>query len=263
MLESGFVQYHRNRNILFKVLFSTVFFYPPFAFFHLCLLSLHSQTLLDQCVVTLVWWACGFAFAFGDGGVFWGSSGFFFAQETPSESLLIGECRRNLRDGHNMSFWVFELMFAATCCTIVSGAIAERVKWQGYMLYCFLFTLVIYPPIARALWHEGGFLGMKAALFGTGALDFAGGAVVHLVGGVAGLCGAVAVGYRNKFSMEPRLQPPRFAFVNGKWRVNELAPASEALAALGIFILWFSWFGKSILYHRTTFARKLICYRYI
>jgi Amt family ammonium transporter len=95
------------------------------------------------------------------------------------------------------------------------------------------------------LWNDPGFLSPNrdTPLLGVGALDFAGGVVVHLLGGVAGLSGTIAVGYRNKYTMNPRVQPPRFAYVRGKWTVNELPAASEALAALGVFMLWLGWFG--------------------
>ncbi len=120
-------------------------------------------------------------------------------------------------------FFFFQAIFAATCATIVSGAVAERTKFGAYIIFCFIATIVIYPLIGHWIWG-GGFLASK-----IGFLDFAGGTAVHAVGGFCALIGAYMVGPRN-----------------GKYKkgVAQAIPGHNIpLGALGVLILWFGWFG--------------------
>jgi len=120
-------------------------------------------------------------------------------------------------------FFFFQAIFAATCATIVSGAMAERTKFISYIIFCFVATLLIYPVIGHWIWG-GGFLAEKFNF-----MDFAGGTAVHAVGGVSALAGAWLVGARK-----------------GKYK-NGVAHAIPGhnipLGALGVLILWFGWFG--------------------
>lgn len=120
-------------------------------------------------------------------------------------------------------FFFFQAIFAATCATIVSGAVAERTKFSSYIIFCFVATILIYPLIGHWIWG-GGFLARK-----IGFIDFAGGTAVHAVGGACALAGAWLVGPRS-----------------GKYK-NGLAQAIPGhnipLGALGVLILWFGWFG--------------------
>lgn len=120
-------------------------------------------------------------------------------------------------------FFFFQAIFAATCATIVSGAMAERTKFFAYVLFCLFATTVIYPLIGHWIWG-GGFLASV-----LGFRDFAGGTAVHAVGGFCALVGAVMVGARN-----------------GKYKngVPRAIPGHNIpLGALGVLILWFGWFG--------------------
>ncbi|SCZ79644.1 ammonium transporter [Acidaminobacter hydrogenoformans] len=120
-------------------------------------------------------------------------------------------------------FFFFQAIFAATCATIVSGAMAERTKFFAYVLFCLIATTVIYPLIGHWIWG-GGFLASV-----VGFRDFAGGTAVHAVGGFCALVGAVMVGARN-----------------GKYKngVPRAIPGHNIpLGALGVLILWFGWFG--------------------
>ncbi len=120
-------------------------------------------------------------------------------------------------------FFFFQAIFAATCATIVSGAMAERTKFVSYIIFCFAATLVIYPLIGHWIWG-GGFLATK-----LGFIDFAGGTAVHAVGGFCALVGAYMVGPRK-----------------GKYKkgVAQAIPGHNIpLGALGVLILWFGWFG--------------------
>ncbi|HCK41138.1 MAG TPA: ammonium transporter, partial [Planctomycetaceae bacterium] len=118
--------------------------------------------------------------------------------------------------------WLFQAVFAATAATIVSGAVAGRMKVAGYLIYSAILTGLIYPISGMWKWG-GGFLAQE------GFQDFAGSAVVHGVGGFAGLAGAIILG--------PRLG----RFVNGK--SIPMPGHSLPIAALGVFILWFGWYG--------------------
>lgn len=120
------------------------------------------------------------------------------------------------------SFFFFQAIFAATCATIVSGAIAERTKFSSYIIFCFIATVFIYPIIGHWIWG-GGFLSI------LGFKDFAGGTAVHAVGGFCALVGAYMVGPRT-----------------GKYKKNKILDIpghNIPLGALGVLILWFGWFG--------------------
>jgi ammonium transporter len=136
--------------------------------------------------------------------------------------------------------WFFQFSFAAAASTIVSGAIAERVKFQAYLLVAAVVTGFVYPVIARWMWYETGWLAEM------GAIDFAGSGVVHLTGGTIGLMGALAVGYRNQFANNRTKNPPRFERIQGKWVQNDLPPSSEHLATLGTFLLSLGWIAFNV-----------------
>lgn len=120
------------------------------------------------------------------------------------------------------AFFLFQAIFAATCATIVSGAVAERTKFNAYVVFVFIATLIIYPLIGHWIWG-GGFL------FELGFKDFAGGTAVHAVGGVCAFVAASLVGAR------------KGKYKHGK--VNAIPGHNIPLAALGVLILWFGWFG--------------------
>lgn len=121
------------------------------------------------------------------------------------------------------SFFFFQAIFAATCATIVSGAMAERTKFTSYILFCFVATIIIYPLIGHWIWG-GGFLTEQ-----FGFRDFTGGTAVHGVGGFCAFVGAYMVGPRT-----------------GKYKKNKVIAIpghNIPLGALGVLILWFGWFG--------------------
>jgi Amt family ammonium transporter len=121
------------------------------------------------------------------------------------------------------AFWFFQAVFAATCATIVSGAMAERTKFSAYLFFCILICSVTYPVIGHWIWGGGW-------LSNLGFIDFAGSTVVHGVGGVTALIGAWMVGARTgKYTQD------------GK--VHAIPGHSIPLGALGVLLLWFGWFG--------------------
>ena len=120
--------------------------------------------------------------------------------------------------------FVFQLVFCATAATIVSGSMAERTKFSAYCVYSAVISLVIYPIEAGWMWNSQGWLAQ------LGAIDFAGSIVIHMVGGVTALIGAMILG-------------PRIGKYGKDGKVNAIPGHSITLGALGVFILWFAWYG--------------------
>ncbi len=170
------------------------------------------KNFVTICIGVLSFYMVGYAFMYGgEPGSLIGTTGFFLTNVPDSVSGISFEV-----------YFFFQAIFCATCATIVSGAMAERTKFFAYIIFCIVATCFIYPFIGRWVWG-GGFLSK------LGFVDFAGGTVVHALGGVAALIGAKMVGPRN-----------------GKYR-NGIAKAIPGhnipLGALGVLILWFGWFG--------------------
>ncbi len=164
-------------------------------------------------IAALAFWATGYAFMFGDGNAFLGLSSFFVSETSvnPAPNIPV------------FAFFFFQLAFAAAGCSIISGAVAERIKFGAFLIFGTLMVGIIYPLGGHWVWG-GGWLGEM------GFHDFAGSTVVHSVGGWAALAGVILLG-------------PRF----GKYREDGSSRAivghSLPLATLGGFILWLGWFG--------------------
>ncbi len=176
------------------------------------------KNLMDFCIGTVVFMLLGFSLLIGQEAV----GGFIGApnmQLFTDFSKFVSE---------NASSFVFNLVFCATAATIVSGAMAERTRFVSYCVYSALISLVVYPVEAGWVWGNGW-------LANIGFIDFAGSACIHTVGGVAALIGAIF--------LRPRLgKYDRDA--NGKVvNVNAIQGHSLTLGALGVFILWFGWYG--------------------
>ncbi len=172
------------------------------------------KNLLDLSIGAPVYWIVGFGIMFGTGNGFFGAIDF----------LSTGDYSDVLPDGVPFyAFLIFQTVFCATAATIVSGAMAERTKFSSYCLYSFLISLVVYPISGHWIWG-GGFLSQM------GFHDFAGSTAVHMVGGVAALVGAKILG-------------ARIGKYNEDGSSNAILGHSLTLGALGVFILWFCWFG--------------------
>ncbi len=173
------------------------------------------KNVMDVSAGGLVFFAVGFAIMFGPTLGGWiGTGGFFLAG--------LGD------DPWTFAFFVFQAVFAATAATIVSGAVAERTKFTGYLLFSVVITGLIYPVFGS--WAWGSLFNGSGWLENLGFIDFAGSTVVHSVGGWAALAGALVVG-------------PRVGKYDEMGRPRHIAGHSLPLAALGVFILWFGWFG--------------------
>ncbi|MBF0253306.1 MAG: ammonium transporter [Candidatus Omnitrophica bacterium] len=172
------------------------------------------KNLMDFSIGSIAYWALGFGIMFGASKMgFLGTSGFFGSTLDPTTA-----------DGMwQFAFWIFQAVFAATAATIVSGAMAERTKFSSYLIYGVFITAFIYPVVGHWIWGGGWLSSM-------GMIDFAGSTVVHSVGGWAALAGAILVG-------------PRLGKYNKDGSSNPIPGHSITLASLGVFILWFGWFG--------------------
>ncbi len=181
------------------------------------------KNLMDFSAGAVAYWAVGWAFMYGAPslGGFIGSNGFFlsYTQETMS-AYGVSDMSAIFRD------WMFQVVFAATAATIVSGAMAERTKFVGYLIYSVFISGLIYPISGHWVWG-GGWLAE------LGFHDFAGSTVVHSVGAWAALVGAAVLGARKG----------KYVRVNGQVTVKAIPGHNMPLAALGVFILWFGWYG--------------------
>lgn len=176
--------------------------------------NLMTKNLMDFVIGSLAFFLVGYAIMMGgDWHGLWGTEGW----------LMLGDYYDT--DTYLNMFWM--LVFCATAATIVSGAVAERLKFKAYIIYSIVVSIIIYPIYGHWVWG-GGWLSQLP--FGMGGLDFAGSGVVHAIGGFVGLAGALVLGSR--FGKYARDGKPR-----------AIPGHSIALATLGVFILWFGWFG--------------------
>jgi len=201
-------------------------------------LTIMAKNFLDGAIGVFVWYALGFALAFGPFGNGFIGNGYYFMIGFPEDQHV---------------YWLFQLFFASASTTIVSGVLAERIQFQGYFMYALVFQMWIFPVVAHWIWSDLGWASAYGSelLFGVGALDFAGGAVVHLLAATVGLVGCWMFGYRNQFvDVQTREANKSDEFVpkfekddSGKWRSNTLRSSNPLIGALGVFILFFGWFG--------------------
>ncbi|WP_426240417.1 ammonium transporter [Pararhizobium sp. DWP1-1-3] len=182
------------------------------------MLSVLMQCTVIGAVVMLIWVVYGYSFAFGGSdSPYWGGTAKLFllgvtkdsTAATFSAGVVIPE----------YIFMIFQMTFAAITPALIVGAFAERVKFSAVILFCALWVTFVYFPVAHMVWDANGLL------FKMGALDFAGGTVVHINAGVAGIVGALMVGKRTGF---------------GK---DMMAPHSMTLTMVGASMLWVGWFG--------------------
>ena len=170
-----------------------------------------TKNFLDYCMASLGFFVFGYAIMFSEGNPFFGTSGFF----------LVGA--ESAADVPLWAFWLFQAAFCGAAATIVAGGMAERMKFPAYLAYSFIISAFIYPVVGHWTWG-GGWLAQ------LDFFDFAGSTVVHLTGGATALVGAMILG-------------PRLGRFNADGSSNPIPGHSVPLASLGVFILWFGWFG--------------------
>lgn len=199
MLEAGVVNEKNVTNIMFK-------------------------NLMDAMIAAIVFSAVGYGLAYGDAddGPFIGANNFFLLEEETT----------------SYASFFFQWTFSAAAATIVSGAVAERCKLEAYFVYSVILTAFVYPVVVHWVWDSEGWLcswkadgkpflgGDEGFSKSNGMIDFAGCSVVHMVGGVAGLIGAIFLGPRK-----------------GRFTGQAYEPHNKLTAAIGVMFLWFGWYG--------------------
>jgi len=186
------------------------------------------KNLMDACVGAMAFWLLGYGFAYGnaDDNKFIGTANFALSEET--------------NEGGTYHSFFFQWAFSATAATIVSGSVAERCRLESYFIYSIFLTVFVYPVVVHWVWDTEGWLcawgtgkvfsGVDEGPGGSnGLIDFAGSGVVHMVGGFSGLMGAIALGPRTG-----RFEPGN---------EEKFAPHNTLIAALGVVILWYGWYG--------------------
>src|SRR6218665_845578 len=171
------------------------------------------QSFIAMGVITVVWVVIGFGLAFGDsiGGFIGNPTKYLFFNNVGTKTAWSLAPTIPI-----LLFAIFQMKFAVITPALITGAFAERVRFWAYLLFIILFSILIYSPLAHAVWHPDGIL------FKYGVLDFAGGTVVHMSAGWAALAAALFLKKRN----EPEHNPSRITYV-----------------ILGTALLWFGWFG--------------------
>ncbi len=170
-----------------------------------------TKNFLDFCMASLGFFAFGYAIMFGPGNSLFGLKGWFLIGAESGTGVPL------------YAFWLFQAAFCGASATIVAGGMAERMKFPAYLIYSFIISAIVYPIVGHWIWGGGWLSKLDFA-------DFAGSTVVHTVGGFAALIGTII--------LKPRI---------GKYKpdgtANVIAGHSIPLASLGVFILWFGWFG--------------------
>ncbi|MEZ5753866.1 MAG: ammonium transporter [Paracoccaceae bacterium] len=222
VMDKGDVSWMMVSTVL--VLFMTI---PGLALFYGGLvraknmLSILMQTTMIACVMMLVWVIYGYSFAFGGStSPWWGGLGKLFLSGVTADSMAA-----TFSAGYVIPeylFIAFQMTFAAITPALIIGAFAERVKFSAVLVFSVLWGTFSYFPIAHMVWDANGYL------FAKGAIDFAGGTVVHINAGIAALVGCIVIGKRVGY---------------GK---DNMAPHSMVLTMVGASMLWVGWFGFNV-----------------
>jgi Amt family ammonium transporter len=177
------------------------------------LLGVMAQCLAALMIVSVLWMVAGYSLAFVGGGSFIGTLDRAFLAGMEMES--VNDLANNLPES---LFMAFQMTFAIITVALVAGSVADRMKFSAFVLFCILWLFLVYVPLAHWVWG-GGFLGA------WGVMDFAGGTVVHINAGVAGLVACLVLGNRRGYGAE------------------NMSPFDLSLAVIGTGLLWVGWFG--------------------
>src|SRR5687768_11068660 len=183
-------------------------------------LGMLMQNFFSMGLISVIWALIGFSLAFGDGGKYIGNFAFAgLAKLGNVETVLPGYTDDLALTIPPMAFFAFQMMFAIIAPALFTGATADRLKFSAYVVFLGAWSILVYSPVAHWVFSPEGWL------FQLGALDFAGGAVIHINAGVAALVLAIVIGKRRGWPSEP------------------MHPHNLPLTLLGTGILWFGWFG--------------------
>ncbi len=187
-----------------------------------------SKNFIVFAVTSFFFWLLGFGLMFGDGSGYWGQKGLWILGGADNSPALTDAYKGD----YSALSWTgvpleakffFQLVFAGTAATIVSGAVAERIKYLSFILFSALMAIVIYPVVGHWIWG-GGWLAKR------GFLDFAGSTQVHSIGGWAALIGVIVLG-------------PRLGKYGPGGKINAIPAHNFTAATIGCFVLWLGWFG--------------------
>jgi ammonium transporter, Amt family len=181
-------------------------------------LSTMMHSFAMMAVVSVIWAVVGYSIAFGEGTPFFGGLQYLFLHGVGADPN--GDYAGTIPQG---TFMIYQLMFAVITPALISGAIAERMKFSGMLLFMTLWLLIVYLPMAHMVWGKNGFLGATWGHVST--FDFAGGTVVHITSGVSALVCALYLGKRKGYGTDP------------------MRPHSLVLSTVGACLLWVGWFG--------------------
>lgn len=187
-----------------------------------------SKNFIVFAVTTIGFWLVGWGIMFGNGSPYFGSEGLWMVRGPDNSPATLAD----YKGAYSAIGWTgvplmakffFQLVFAGTAATIVSGAVAERIKYHSFVVFSFLMAIFIYPVVGHWIWG-GGFLAAR------GFVDFAGSTQVHSIGGWAALAGVIVLG-------------PRIGKYSSDGKVNAIPGHNMTAATIGCLILWFGWFG--------------------
>jgi Amt family ammonium transporter len=181
-------------------------------------LSTMMHSFAMMAVVSVIWAVVGYSIAFGEGTPFFGGLQYLFLHGVGADPNA--DYAGTIPQG---TFMIYQLMFAVITPALISGAIAERMKFSGVLLFMTLWLLIVYLPMAHMVWGKNGFLGATWGHVST--FDFAGGTVVHITSGVSALVCALYLGKRKGYGADP------------------MRPHSLVLSTVGACLLWVGWFG--------------------
>eukprot|EP00928_Gymnodinium_smaydae_P006722 TRINITY_DN12394_c0_g3_i1.p1 TRINITY_DN12394_c0_g3~~TRINITY_DN12394_c0_g3_i1.p1 ORF type:complete len:476 (+),score=80.75 TRINITY_DN12394_c0_g3_i1:57-1430(+) len=193
------------------------------------LLNTMMMSLISIGVVSIVWASVGFTLAFGDGGPFIGNFQYAWldsldmqpwSEDVHACHLAADTCESLKRDVPGLLFAIFQMTFAIIAAAIMSGSLVERLRFVAYVIFVPFWVILVYCPLCHWVWGPGGWLEE------VGALDFAGGTVVHISSGVSGLVAAIILGPRSKLEGD-----------------EEEATHNVPFVLLGASLLWFGWGG--------------------
>src|SRR3984885_9310203 len=179
------------------------------------------QTFAITCMVTLLWWAIGYSWAFTPGGAFLGGTGRAFFNgmtfmSAPANKLSVSHLALTIPE---TVYAMFQLTFATITPALIAGAFADRMKFSAMLVFMAAWSLLVYCPIAHMVWEPTGWLNK------AGVLDYAGGTGVHINAGIAGLASCLVLGKRLGYGRE------------------KMAPHNLTLTLIGASLLWVGWFG--------------------
>ena len=174
-------------------------------------LSVLMQVFATVCVLAVVWMIAGYSLAFGEGGAYVGDLSKMFLS-----GLSVGSISGTIPES---VFMMFQMTFFMITPALIVGAFVDRMKFSSMLVFMVLWSLIVYAPVAHWVWASTGFL------FGEGVLDFAGGTVVHINAGIAGLVCCIVLGKRIGYGQE------------------NMAPHNLTLTLIGTSLLWVGWFG--------------------